>query len=192
MKLTLLAELFQIQGHRGLVGRDELLQRANARGADVTDGQLTAFVTEGLFPYGPRAKGQKVQWPEISVDLLVLIGTYRRAHVGFEALHELIPLWCYIERARSQGSIDLTAFEREVRDGITRLSAAFWVPWLLGGLLGGPQEISVTRRGEPVEENPVITVATLVDGEEKVFGEFPISFARAVDEATTVALTVDL
>lgn len=189
--MNLLTELLTIQGSLAAVSREELLRQANDRGAGLSERQLTSIIGEGVFPQGARFGTGPGQWPVLSIDLLVFIGRQRQANTSVASLRELVPIWCYIEGARRKNRLELAEFERVVRQNIRRVAAAFWIPWLLGGLLGGSDDLVVTRDGEPVKDSMTVVVGTMVEGEPKVFGEFTMPVARMAGESSTVNITVD-
>jgi hypothetical protein len=184
-----LVDLMVLEGnYRSMVERDELLAGAKARGVVITDRMLTTFITERVFPRSARMTSTgKGKWPRICIDLLAYIGVLRQSGTSFEAIVELVPLWCYVEKCRKTGSIDLNDFEEVARQQITRISAAFWVPWLLGGLLTGPEVISVRRGLKPVSGSIPVTVSTVVGSEVKELGTFYLAIDD-LDGSATVHL----
>lgn len=186
---NLLVELMILEGdYHAMVNRQELFDQANARGANITERMLTTFITERVFPRGARLNFGRACWPRICIDLLTYIGVLRQAGASFDTIAELVPLWCYVEKCRKTGSIDLDDFEQVIRRHITRISAAFWVPWLLGGLLTGPEVISVRRGLQPVGGSIPVTVSTVVGSEVKALGTFYLAIDD-LDGAAAVRLT---
>lgn len=123
-------EYVALQDSSAMVTKDELLEKVNSKGADVSPRQLTTFVGAGLVPRSTRIGSQAGVYPKIVVELVIAISRARSAGVSVEALRELVPVWKCLMRARRDRRLDLSDFEKVVRENVRSIEAAYAVAWV--------------------------------------------------------------
>lgn len=131
-------QYLRLQDEPALLTKSELLEFVRARGASISDRQLTSYITEGLMPKSVRIGSRAGAYPQIVGSLLVWIIGCRRRGLSVEAIRELIPLWRFVQRQLMDGVLDLKALEELARDQVTLPEAVFAIPSLLVNCLVCP------------------------------------------------------
>jgi DNA-binding transcriptional MerR regulator len=131
-------ELLQLQDSLDMVTKTELLEHVRARGASISDRQLTTFVTEGLVPKLARIGSRGSAYPKIVEELVLFILSCRDAGQSVQAIKELLPVWKYLHGAVRKGELSLKDFEQVAREHVTLPEAAYAVPVVMRGAFGCP------------------------------------------------------
>lgn len=116
-------------GEADLRTKSELLAEVRAEGYKLSDRALSYYTSAGLVPRSARigSRGPKV-YPAILTELITWILQTIEEGASIEALRELLPVWKYLVRARSEKSLDLGALEYVARQYVTSPEAVIGVP----------------------------------------------------------------
>lgn len=129
-------EYLELQGgDPELVTKSELISRVRAAGYPVSDRQLTFYVTEGLLPRSVRVGSRAGAYPAIVVQLLKWILRARDGGIPIEALKELLPVWKFLIRARSEKLLDLAELEYVGRQHVGSLEGSIALPQVVADVL---------------------------------------------------------
>jgi DNA-binding transcriptional MerR regulator len=125
-------EFLQLEGAEPrLVTKSELLAHVRGLGFPISDRQLTFYVSEGLMPRSVRVGTRAGAYPCLVVSLLTWVLRFREMGVPIEAIKELVPVWKFLVRARSQDRLDLAEFDYVVRQRLESFEAILAVPELV-------------------------------------------------------------
>jgi DNA-binding transcriptional MerR regulator len=131
-------EYLELQDSLDMVTKSELLDSVRARGARVTDRQLTTYISEGLVPRSARIGSRSGAFPKIVIDVLLWVDSCRQRGVPLEAIRELVPLYKFLKRAVRTKELDFTEFEYVARQFVRSPEAGYAVPGLIEWCLPCP------------------------------------------------------
>lgn len=132
------ADLLRLQGNLELVSKEAMLRSVREHGVEISERQLTTFVTAGLVPKSARMGSKSGVYPAIVVELLTWIGEARERNLSFEAIRALIPIWKAVKAATASGELDLAMIEQLAVPGHLPIEAAYALPGVLQAALPCP------------------------------------------------------
>ncbi|MGV0039033.1 helix-turn-helix domain-containing protein [Mycobacterium colombiense] len=125
-------EYLELQGGKAdLCTKSELIHQVRDAGYRLSDRQLTFYVSEGLVPHSVRAGSRAGVYPAVVVQLMKWILQMREEGLSIDALRELLPVWKFLIKARSDSALALGEFEYVARQHVTSLEAMIAIPRVL-------------------------------------------------------------
>lgn len=122
-------EYLELQGGDGrLLTKSELLSKVRQAGFSLSPRQLTFYISENLVPQSVRAGSRAGVYPAIVADLMIWILAMRKAGASIEALRELLPIWKFLVRSRTNHLLDIAELELVARQHAESTEAQYAVP----------------------------------------------------------------
>lgn len=129
-------EYLELQGGSSdLVTKSELMSAVRAAGYRVSDRQLTFYVSEELLPRSVRVGSRAGAYPAIVVQLVTWILRCRDGGIPIETLRELLPVWKFLVRARSQKLLNLAELEYVARQHVGSIEGSMALPQVVADVL---------------------------------------------------------